>query len=796
MAIKRKQDAAGNDLRFQTQRRKSRKAIRKAQRKSEKQKHHQNIIQYKERLKGKQKPNKLQEQQVEPEKPSKRRLSKTHDMPQSRILEEKTEEQREIEYLERQLLKNRKGAAKTADVFQTLRKEFVNDGFDDEFLDFLSNISHMAEKGKRISKKSGNSKTYPGNLMEQSDEDDDDDIDEEEIEGDDEDGEEEDEEEEVVEEEVEEEEDDDDEEEEEEEEDYDHDDDEEVDSEDAMPTVKRVRFNLDGEEKPKGTTRMKEKVKDAKPLKIDKNTIEAMKRRQMGLINRISEGNFTLVVKEVIDIYTKMHSSGSEQQSKTHVLAVEELIRDLSECTVKLIIQNENTVISLVAIHTALICALCNTVGMNLGYVYCHKLLKTIDKALPILFENRDGKELSEAKQMARNSIMSFAVISHLDMLDSDIVFHLFKIMSTQEITEHIAQILMVLLRYTGHKIKTENPTSFHNIIEHLNKMLDQYKESHGDITQSRLRFFQQEIESFKLSKEKKPLETFDFLKTIIKRDFRYRGGATNPQISHQTLLKFTKTYDAGKTNSHEILQKLDVATQIAIKSVKDDDPNSTDALLQKAAALRLYSNCQKSTFVAIMGAISPQHAVERIMDLGVKPTQQNEVLYTIVHSLMSEKFYNEYYTEVVKNLARLPSTTGKRFTRASVCTLIAIIEHLHEKKPRKCDHLGKFFGDFVTSKILELRLLRFIKKEQADNESVEAFIRSLFAYLVEKTPVENEEHVIEQLMQLTNEDIFEVLCEAWSEYLEQHCEKALPIKGRKVMMEACRRIFSLNTDE
>ncbi|GIX66046.1 sgd1p, putative [Babesia caballi] len=300
--------------------------------------------------------------------------------------------------------------------------------------------------------------------------------------------------------------------------------------------------------------------------------------------------------------------------------------------------------------------------------------------------------------------------------------------------------------------MKSENPTSFHKIIEHLNKLIEQYKANHGDISQSRLRFFEQEVESFKLSKEKKPLETFDFLKNIIKGEFRYRGGAKNPQISHQTLLKFTKVFGATGISSHAILQKLDTASLMAVKAAAEKDPNSTEALMQKAAALRLYSNCQKSTFVAIMGAISPKHAVERVMDLGIKSSQYTEVVYTIVHSMISEKLYNEYYTEVAKRLARLPSAAGKRFTRANVCTLIAIIEHLHEKKPRRCSHVGRFFAAMVTGKVLELRLLRFMKKEHVDTVPVETFLRSLFGFLVTHTPVDHEEHVIAQIMSLSNE--------------------------------------------
>lgn len=52
----------------------------------------------------------------------------------------------EIEYLERQLLKGKK--QKGVSLFDTLRNEFLNDGFDNDFLDFLSNIEHLKAEEK------------------------------------------------------------------------------------------------------------------------------------------------------------------------------------------------------------------------------------------------------------------------------------------------------------------------------------------------------------------------------------------------------------------------------------------------------------------------------------------------------------------------------------------------------------------------------------------------------------------------------------------------------------------------
>lgn len=226
-------------------------------------------------------------------------------------------------------------------------------------------------------------------------------------------------------------------------------------------------------------------------------------KRQMGLLNRISEGNFITVVKELIGMYTKVLSmEAGEVLADARLHVADNLIKDLCGCTVKMVIENEGTIVSLVAIHTALICALCNTIGINVGYMYCDMLIKTMEKCLPILFKN-EGDHLSEAKLVVRNCVMSFAVMSHFDMLDIETIFFLVKNISRDGLTDHIAQILMVLLRYTGelrsrgsrlyntgHKMKSQNPSAFNSTIEHFNHLLDQYKKTYGDITQSKPTIF------------------------------------------------------------------------------------------------------------------------------------------------------------------------------------------------------------------------------------------------------------------------------------------------------------------
>ncbi|KAK1442020.1 hypothetical protein BgAZ_400500 [Babesia gibsoni] len=679
-----------DDPRYTTKMVVSRKAIRRAERKSAKQKHHRNLIEWKQNRTRHLSASAAENERTALRKRSRDEAEATATSTGSNS-KEKTYDELEMEYLEQMLTKNKRGINKGDDLFTALRSEFLNDGFDDDFLDFLSSINNLEKGSKRATSKQL-SKTGREGLSEDPP--------------------------------------------------YCGSDDASEGEDDQEETDTYDYYNDDASVE-------------------DYGEAESGEEEQQDVLSAV----------------------GDKETAEDNYKLVDQLIGDLCTSIKKMAIENENSVISLVAIHTTLICALSNTIGINVGYVYCHMLMETMEGSLATLHVNDDSQKLTEAKLYVRNCMLSFAVMSHFEMLDIEVIYYCIRRLSEKEITDHIAQILLLVLRHTGHKMKTHNQASFNAVLDHFGKLLENYKNKHGDISQSRLRFFEQEIQSFKLSKERAPFETYEFLGNYLKGEFRHQSGNSNPQIEKQTLMQFSKKFVSSDKSTHSILREWNTAALFHLRTSEEDDTGITEQLLRKAKAMKLYSNVEKSTFIAIAECISPDHAVERIMDLGFRITQYTKVIYTLVKMMICEKVYNEFYAELAKKLARLPSKTGKAFKRATVCSVISFIDHVHERRPLKAANLGRFVGELVISDVLEFRMLRFLKAEFIDTTSSEAFLSSFFGYLVTAAGPEDEERLIVGLMDMKKEELFDALTSSWEDFLEEYCKERLNKRGGSTVL-------------
>ncbi|KAK2197361.1 bifunctional Armadillo-type fold/Initiation factor eIF-4 gamma [Babesia duncani] len=702
------------DTRFHINKRhKSRKLLRKEQRKLAKQRHHQHKLNWIARKKGRFVKSQIEGESESAENEEDDESNETGSV--SHVPQEFDRDKADIEYIERKLLK-RKRSKGEPDAFQQLKKEFLNDGFDEDFINFLSNIEHMSPQ-ERILKDDENSEKNlqtPEPFEESESE-----ID--------------------VEEEY-------------------ATEDEEIDEK-----VRKVHF--------KGEADIKE-IPFAKSEKVD---LDLLYKQQLGLINKLSEGNIEIVIEEIIKIYQKLLMSGAVA-SELHC-QVEKLALHLCNTITRTIIENENSVISLVAIQTALICALCNKVGILFGYLFCRELYEIINKCLLILVKNQESDDLRTNKIILRNCIMSFSVISFCNMLDMEIVYDLVKRLTQEGLTEHLAQILLTLLRYTGNQMRSYSKTSFKSILDHLCGLIKAFKSSlDGDAGTSRIRFFEQEIESFKQSRERPPLETFEYLQTLIIKGKFSSTLSPNPHLSSAILLNFTRLYAKETKGAIEILSNMDASIRIENGAGKlEHTPNSTPELLKRAVALRLYSNIQKSTFVAVMGASDVKDAIGRIMELDVKSSLYPQVVLTIIKCLEAESKYNAYYVHVCLGLTRLGSNIGKKFNRAVISCMIVCIQHVHESKRKHAGKLGHFFATLVMHGTIELRLLRYLKCAEIESSGSIVFITRIFKNFCTKAFSSDEMQLRQttQIQALRMEECYEAIALVWNEHARATCELA-----------------------
>lgn len=760
-SLTREDNEDDENARFKLRRGKTRKALRKETRKRLKAERHEKKLQWQRNRRAK--SGKVLNEQLE-ELDYNESESTNEQQPLSRGPTPGTsidDRDMELDYLEKKLLPRGSGSTPSKDAVLTkLKSEFIKDGFDEEFLDFLSSIgggkyqpidkiNQTAIKGKM--KKSNETRETNENeedidlgvewcdVLQEC-------MDEEPKEGD--------------------------------------------NSETPMNPG-----NGQSPSEPKITKRRKRRKGNlASSLKERINaepqiTLEEGMRQVIGLINRLSEGTFTIVARQLIEVHRKTAKDD-----------IDILLLHTCNSIIKMIVEDINTVASLVAVQTALITALSNRIGINVLYIYCHLAMMKLNEMLDILLSSTEDMYNRDNRVVARNCILVFSLLCYFEKLDVDILFHIIRNVAREGLTEHVSQLLLSLLKYCAPTIKQIDPTSFTQIMSFFTTLLQNYKDVHGDISKSRIRFFEYEVESFKVAKAMKSFDEFAFLKTSLANgEFRSRRDG-NEIVSHKIFMLFSNSSELqGGTQPTAVLEKL---MEGSCDFLPDEEGEKEPSLLAKANELRIYSNLGKSVFMAVMGAISPTHAMERIIQLGYKIEEYSDILCVIIRCLVSEKLYNEYYLQVVQKLCTLPSQTGKRFTRGITSACITTIQKIKRMEETRIEIFTHFLADLIRLHLVRLRVVRFIDME---SEEATVFFEKLLTNLTVRSAVEYEEYVIAELLSIEEEKVgnkahglapnslpvFEKMVTVWkSGNMKECCQKLVSEDYSVILVEAASRIF------
>ncbi|XP_954351.1 rna-binding protein, putative [Theileria annulata] len=462
----------------------------------------------------------------------------------------------EIEYLERQLLKNKantqdkndagKKRGRRVDVLQELKSEFLRDGFDEDFLDFLSNITTIADEENILD----NDKLYPeNNTLVKLRDDSLDELEDEDDEGD-----------EMEEDEL-----------------------DELEEEDEVEESDD-KDEEEQEEELESEQEQEEEVFD--PSNVIK--------KQIGMVNRLSEGNYTVILNQLCEMYSKIISKGSENQ------IINECFDNLCDVVITMIINEVNVVISLVATQSALICSLTNYFNSTIIKRFVCKLFKKLESNLELMLKSESKKKLTvdENKLVVRNIIIAICSIYYYEVIDIDVIFHLIKLLTRRHLNEDVLQLLLILLKYSGQSINKNS-----EILGYLNDLVEKYKKEHEDFS-NRVKFIEEELKSNK--KSKNVLEQFDHLKNMIKS----KVNMDRVTINLESIMNYNNIPD-------DVNGVLEFETKIVEKK-----NSKKDELIKKATKIGLNKDIQKTIFISIMDAISPENALDNILKIKLK-TQQ-----------------------------------------------------------------------------------------------------------------------------------------------------------------------------
>ncbi|UKK00272.2 hypothetical protein MACK_000342 [Theileria orientalis] len=710
-------DHTDDEARYKVKLGKSRKKLRKLERKNSKRIKHENKLEWLKKRKFKQNSGSKEES------PLKKigSVSSDHNVKLKSIYkshtdseneeksvkfeqEKNTPEDLELEYLEKQLLKNRKGGkGKRLDPLQELKSEFVRDGFDEDFLDFLSNITKIGDKEKVLDNddlyeeddtfvkhRHGGSSSHVQNEEFDSDEDVNDEDDLEDEGGNEEDDD-------ILEDNMDEDEEDEDIEDEEEHEHEQDEEDETVDDEDSEDDLLK--------------------------------TIEDIKRKQIGLVNKLSEGNYNLIINQLYELYSNLISKGNKKgASKEFSDILNTLFGELCDLVIKMMINEVNVVISLIATQSALICSLANYFNTTILNIFLNKMFTTFKTHLKKLCKANDKNKsvIDKDKLISRNIVISLCSLFYFEVIDIDIIFHVIKLLTKDETNEDTLQLLLILLKYSGYSISKNS-----DILKYLNEIIEKYKKTHDFVT-NRMKYIEEELNTNK--KSANIFDQFEYLKNLISSKMKINRNV----INLDGMLNYNKE-------------------DISILSVTKRKDTRKDELIKKAVQIGLNKDIQKTIFICIMDSISPENALNNILHIKLKNTQYNDVINIIIYCYLIEKEYNFYYIKLLLLLtSRLNMNICKKYKRHINNNIVLYFKNFESITQNQTVLLSKLFYQLIINKIARLRLLNFINLSQYPSKTFKSFITNLFGNIVshgsEDVDEEMEEYLIQELLSIKSE--------------------------------------------
>ncbi|OII75641.1 hypothetical protein cand_030710 [Cryptosporidium andersoni] len=579
------------------------------------------------------------------------------------------------------------------------------------------------------------------------------------------------------------------------------------------------------------------------------------KLKLQGFLNRLSEGNMTIITKGIFETIQNFVKSGIEIsincEHLLNKLRIECIIKALNvwEDEEKLKVQKEidsrlpiifdiyqwtlvemfmqncitqsQSTLSLITVYTCVFGALgglfrskhlIEKLMYSINLIYNKTLQQLINYFLTIRDSNEDNEELYHIRFILRHCILVLMTgyrcgyISSSSLLSFIEEGALYKKYKNEWIYwECLLDNIIILMRGVCSNLKDEQPEVFINISNNIQNLISnirdpEVKKDDKDFliskkvlefctTPQKLKFVLDELEeqckaSLSMRRRSgmiedqltivqnwcsmcpllKPLRTFnnkDINKIPSNIGFLVEYNwlnnldinliIMNTGISDQ-INRFHETFgiefDITKVESSYIKER-----SKAIKDISESfDKVPTDKLINLANKMRLSSDIQRSVFIAIMGAHDVLDAIQRLTSLNL--AQSKTYIRTSVNVIfllsLSEKTYNPFYVEIIKNLVNLPNNLSKKFLKEINQCLIQQIGLINSFKIRKVLILSQILKGCIFEGIVNMKIIRFIPLTDVHSlaGSCGLFLRELILHLLLKQVEDNDDMLVTDLIQ------------------------------------------------
>ncbi|KZV73019.1 hypothetical protein PENSPDRAFT_649267 [Peniophora sp. CONT] len=369
-------------------------------------------------------------------------------------------------------------------------------------------------------------------------------------------------------------------------------------------------------------------------------------RQLKGLLNRLSEQNIASILDEIEELYRK-HRRHDMTETLTNLL-------------VNGITSHSSMLDSFVILNAALMSALHKIIGVKFAAFIVQNVVAKYEEHYSALSaeDTIDASDEAKGKECS-NLIILLSELYNFQVISSVLIYDIIRTLLDGDLSETDVELLLKLLRNSGHQLRLDDPTALKDIIQIVQTKVGANESS----SSSRTRFMVETLINLKNNKTKQRTAAQHTGGDSVERLKKFLTGLGKKRhlMAHDPLrVSLADLRSADSRGKWWLVGAAWGGNPLVEHQAQQQKPQPENAsaavaenvLLKLAKKQGMNTDIRRSIFVVLMSSDDYMDACERLGQLNLTEVQQREIIRVILHCCGNEKSYNPYYTLVGQHLA------------------------------------------------------------------------------------------------------------------------------------------------
>ncbi|XP_050425315.1 nucleolar MIF4G domain-containing protein 1 [Adelges cooleyi] len=414
----------------------------------------------------------------------------------------------------------------------------------------------------------------------------------------------------------------------------------------------------------------------------DSEQLKRLRQQVKGLLNRLAETNMHSISRQIEDVY-QVNSRNNMNET-------------LYNCIYELVVQSQCiTPYRIVVESSTLITILHTNVGSEIGAFFLQSLatkLNTLNESNSLKVED---KEID-------NVLLLLCCLYAFKVFNSGLIFEILeKFLAKFE--EKQIDLILTVLRTVGFNLRKDNPMAIKKLLLDIQKKNTEVCKSTDN---SRVKFMLEillaiknnNINKIPTGSEQCYATYIEHIQKMIRTFFRYNKTPAELAITLDDLL------NVDNKGRWWIVGSAWKGDEQSAKNILKKTTDTYDKkLLELAKKYRMNTDTRKNIFCILFTAEDYLDAFNKLVRLGLKGPQQEEIVSVLVHCLLVYKTYNPFFALVAQQLCE----SDRKYQAFLKRSINVRMEEINSLKKHQLPILASFLAQLLRDNSLPITLLK-----------------------------------------------------------------------------------------